>query len=193
MDDPDVWLPIVRHPYFVNGSRLLTDLSADGSGVRMWGRMRPGATPAIVEEELRTLAATLRAQHPKDIWEHERLASESAGRPGRGGGSTHGTGRPPASKLYAVLALAGALVLLILAVACGNLGSLLLARGVARDREIGIRVSRRGRPCAARPPVVHRKPAARMPGIGRGCRPRSRRPSESDGDHRRSGVARRGA
>jgi predicted permease len=141
LDDPDVWLPITRHAHFVKGSQLLSDFSADDSGVKMWGRMHAGVTPTAVEDDLRTLAATLRAQHPEDIWENERLPSQPAGRPTKGGGSSRGSGAPPASKAYALLALTSALVLLILAVACGNLGSLLLARSVARDREIRIRVA----------------------------------------------------
>jgi predicted permease len=139
LDDPDVWLPITRHPNVVKGSRLLSDYSLDGEGVRMWGRMRTGVTPAVVEDDLRGLAAALRVQQPNDIWEHERISSEPARRPSQGGGSSHGSGPPPTSKVYAILALTGTLVLLILAVACANLGSLLLARGVARDREITIR------------------------------------------------------
>ena len=35
----------MQQPYFVNGSQLLTDFSVEGSGVHMWGRLRPGLSP----------------------------------------------------------------------------------------------------------------------------------------------------
>jgi predicted permease len=142
LDGPDVWLPIARHPYLVNGSKLLTDYSVEGSGVTVWGRLRPGLAPKAAEEELRSLAAALRAGHPNDIWEKESLP----GSPGAYGTSAinqshHGTGTKDPNKLIPVAGLTGALVLLILAAACGNLGSLVLARGVARAREITIRAA----------------------------------------------------
>jgi predicted permease len=55
--------------------------------------------------------------------------------------SHHGTGARDPDQRIPVAALIAALVLLILTVACGNLGSLLLARGVARQGEIAIRVA----------------------------------------------------
>ena len=138
----DVWLPIESQPTFIEGSRLLTSFSEDS--VMMWGRLLPGVTPKVVEEQLRSLTAELRKQHPEHVWENESLAGTpggyimaAQGRQSKGSGS----GPNPNREVYTVMGLAGTLVFLILAIACGNLGNLLLARGVARQREIAIRVS----------------------------------------------------
>jgi putative ABC transport system permease protein len=142
LDTPDLWLPLGQQPYFVEGSRLLRDPSAEAGGVKMWGRLQPGLTAKGAEQELRLLARELREQYPKDIWENETLASEAGGyATSLTMGDRRGTGAPPTGELYPVLALIAALALLILVVACGNLGSLLLARGVAREREITIRLA----------------------------------------------------
>jgi len=126
---PDLWAPIAQEPYFVRGSRI-ADFSETGINVLMWGRLQPGVTPTVAEAELKSLAAELHKQHPKDIWEKESLPSTPGGYANR-----------VRHEMVPILALAGALGLLILAAACGNLGSLLLARGVAREREIAIRVA----------------------------------------------------
>lgn len=141
LDKPDLWAPITQLPYFVEGSQVLTDFSAEGNGVRMFGRLQPGLTPKVAEDELRSLAAELRKRHPADIWEGERLSSEPGGYARNVTGDRRGNGTEPRDKAYPVVALVGTLVLLVLAVACGNLGSLLLARGVSREREITIRVA----------------------------------------------------
>lgn len=140
--EPGFWAPITRQPYFTNGSRLLTDLSVESPGVRLWGRVRQGQNPKAAEDELRSLAAQLRRQYPAAIWEDERLPSEPGGyATSMIVGDRRGTGAEEREPTYPVFALAGTLTLMILAVACGNLGSMLLARGVARQREIAIRAA----------------------------------------------------
>lgn len=121
-DTPAFWALLEHHDDFVHGSRVLTDFSG---GVAMWGRISPGVSPQQVEAELATLAANLRLQHPGDVWEGERLVGSPGG--------------PQLIGAAAVFTLVGLLVLLILAVACGNLGSLLLARGASRQREMALR------------------------------------------------------
>jgi predicted permease len=142
MREPAFWAPITQQPYFVSGSRLLTDLSIESPGVSLWGRVQEGQNPKAAEEELRSLAAQLRRQYPTAIWEDERLVSEPGGYvTGMIIGNRRGTGAEERDPIYPVFALVGTLTLMILAVACGNLGSMLLARGVARQREIGIRIA----------------------------------------------------
>ena len=138
----DVWLPITRQPYFVDGSKLLTDFS-DGDGVDMWGRMQPGITPKVAEAEVRLLLAQLFKQHPAELWENETLHAEPAGDARIEHGRSKGDSAPPSpwSEVYPIIALVSAFVLLILGVSCANLGSLLLARSVSREREISIRIS----------------------------------------------------
>ncbi len=137
----DVWLPITSQPHFIPGSPLLVDFS--GGGVAMWGRLRPGVTPKVAEAELRSLTAELRMQHPSAFWKDERLAGEPGAYAINAQGQvSSGSGSAPAQReVYTAAALAGTLFFLILAVACGNLGGLLLARGAAREREIAIRVA----------------------------------------------------
>jgi predicted permease len=140
--EPALWAPVTQQPYFVKGSHLLTDFSLESPGVQMWGRLQPGQNPKAAEEELRSLAAELRRQQPTAIWEDERLPSEPGAYAANSLiGNRRGTGTEQRDPIYPVFALAGTLTLLILAVACGNLGSMLLARGMARQREIAIRVA----------------------------------------------------
>ena len=138
---PAFWAPLRQQPYFSAGSRLLTDLGAAG-GVQMWGRLAPGMNPRAAEQELASLAKELRNEYPTAIWKDETLPSDPGGyATGLMIGNRSGTGAEGRNQMFPIFALVGALVLLILAVACANLGSLLLARGVAREREISIRLA----------------------------------------------------
>ncbi|MCU1293973.1 MAG: permease, putative domain protein, partial [Bryobacterales bacterium] len=121
---PHIWLPIAKQPYFIGGSKVLNDFN--DSSVRMWGRLVPGATSKTAEQELRSLTNELRRQHPSAVWNDEFIQSSPGG---------HMQVMQP--EMYQVASMVGVLTLLILAVACGNLGALLLARAVQREREIG--------------------------------------------------------
>jgi len=123
----EVWLPVTQQPYFVEGSKALTDVS-DGT-VRVWGRLAAGATASQAEQELLGLTNELRKQYPKDIWKDEYIRSDP-------GGHLH----VMEPGMYKVAEMMGVLTLLILAVTCANLGGLQLARGVSREREMGIRL-----------------------------------------------------
>jgi predicted permease len=125
-DDPDLWLPLLQHSYFVDGSKPLTDPKFEGL-IGMWGRLAPGVSRPSAEQELLSLTNQLRKVYPAVIWDHEYIVITA------GAHFFSFEGGPP------VLALVGLLVFLILAIACANLGGLLLARGAGRQREIQLR------------------------------------------------------
>lgn len=124
--NPDLWLPLQQHSYFVEGSTPLEDPKFDGT--IMWARLAPGVSAAKAEQELLALTNQLRTIYPTVIWDNERILVS----PGAHFFSFD-DGAP-------VLALIALLVMLILAIACANLGGLLMARGVARQREIRLRL-----------------------------------------------------
>lgn len=125
---PDIWMPMAQQPYFIEGSKVLTDWT--DSSIRMWGRLAPGVSAKAAEQELRALTDQLRKQHPEAVWDNEHIQSSPGG---------HLQVMQP--EMYQVAAMIAVLTLLILAVACANLGGLMLARAVSREREIGIRIA----------------------------------------------------
>ncbi|MGC2720396.1 MAG: ABC transporter permease [Candidatus Acidiferrales bacterium] len=126
-DNPDVWVPLLQHSYFVEGSKPITDPNFEGL-ILMWGRLAPNASMPVASEELLSLTNRLRKIYPAEIWDNEYIVVSPGAR-----FLSLTDGGP-------VLALVGALVFLILAIACANLGGLLMARGASRQREIQLRL-----------------------------------------------------
>jgi len=92
----------------------------------VFGRLKPGATVAQADQELRSIAASLAKQYPNTNTRHDsaRVRTEIA--------ALIGDGRT------ALLVVLGA-VALVLLIACGNIANLLLARMRERQREIAVR------------------------------------------------------
>lgn len=127
----DLWLLVRQVPYFVEGSTLLTDFHA--GSMTLYGRMKPGMSPQATEEALLPLMQELHRQQPDAVLEGEKLAAH----PGAYLAALDLDRARPEE--MALAAMAGLLMLLILGVACANLGNLQMARTVAREREIAIR------------------------------------------------------
>ena len=123
-----IWLPMSLRAILLPGSPGPEDFSH--ADVNLYGKPQPGVLLATAEAQLTSLTRELSHRQPRNFQADERIQGFQL--PGTGIDFAHIN---PAVLLIIVL------VLLVLLSACANLANLLLARGVARQREIDIRLA----------------------------------------------------
>jgi predicted permease len=131
---PDVWLPFAVLPALFPDDSFARELLVNPAHccVELAGRLRPGATRVQAETELEALDRQFRtAELPGDAGRGMAVIDTRALHYPRGGA-------PQTVRLFG---LVGAGVLLLLLLACANLGNLHLARAASRRPEIRVRLS----------------------------------------------------
>ena len=122
----EVWIPLARQPYVMEGSTLFNDWN---SALDLYARLKPGVSPQAAEQETRALAARLREVRPNDVHADEYLEARPIHQ-----FQAHGSE-------FQIALTAALLVLMLLMAACANLGTLVLASGITREREIRTRMA----------------------------------------------------
>ena len=124
---PAMWIPIMEQPT-VMGFNQLEERGNHSPWV--FGRLRPGVTPAQATADLNTIGAALAKAYPHD----DDGVTFSLAKPGLVGDFLGG---PTRAFMAGIMLLAG----LILLAACANLGSLFAARASDRGKEIALRMA----------------------------------------------------
>jgi predicted permease len=135
--DPEFWVPLGNVGKLApvsNVDQLAPDTPNPTDRGNHWlaviGRLRPGVTVSQADAELHTLAGHYAKAYPKTD---------------KGGGFllTQAGSLPPRdrSMVLMFLGLLSFAVLLVLCIACANVANLLLAKSVARQREMAVRIA----------------------------------------------------
>jgi predicted permease len=127
---PTLWVPMMMEPVMRPAYAALDQ--RDSTWMDVFGVLKPGVPLKQANAELALVASQIREVDP------ERSDNESALAIAMHGVPFSPNDRP---QLYALSALVMAMVGIILLIACANVANLILARAVARRREIGIRLA----------------------------------------------------
>ncbi|HEY4305459.1 MAG TPA: ABC transporter permease [Gemmatimonadaceae bacterium] len=134
----DVWIPLCMQPSINAGLSVLDDRAT--SFLLLFGRLRPGVTLDVATGALTALTRRelLSANYASGATfikaDDAKRMTIPIGSGARGVGSLREDYRTPLMMLMAGVAL-------LLVIVCGNVANLLLARAVARDREMSVRLA----------------------------------------------------
>lgn len=124
-----VWLPMSVRQSIVRGT-LPPEHDFSRQSQALYGKLKPGVSQAAGEAEITSLTRELARRRPGAFRENEVIQADRVQ-----GSFLRTTQRFPAIAVFVLI------ILLVLLSACANLGNLLLARGLARQREIHIRLA----------------------------------------------------